>query len=168
MTYTQGHGNVRDRFVYNVSTSNFVLEQNPPTGVTTYNTPQAAITAFGYPFFLKHKISNNVITESYVGFEYNGNIYYIRAYKSNPNSSTDNPYYENNKQILQNAFGVSKCTESIAYNNNASYECTDNVVIVRTLTNGIASAYNSYTSDHNTYICYIDYSGYSRCGIDEG
>ena len=58
-----------------------VIGSSIPNTITKYNTPDAAITALenayqaansgataSLPFFLKHTVSNDIVTESYVGF----------------------------------------------------------------------------------------------------
>lgn len=46
-----------------------IIGQAIPNTITQYTTPEDAMTAFSNrPFYLRHKIENDVVTESYVGF----------------------------------------------------------------------------------------------------
>ena len=55
--------------VYTISSTSSYMGQSIPNDITQYSSPQAAITAFSNrPFYLKHKLNEGVITESYVEF----------------------------------------------------------------------------------------------------
>ncbi len=106
------------------------------------------IEDFCHPFFIRTTIINNIVTERYLGFEINGNAYYLRAGNAiyDPNmpdhlryyycdeENCYSQYYEDNKKILQRAFGASNCSE-----NSGGYECSgyhltvhiDNIGFVR-------------------------------------
>ena len=69
---------------------------------TTYNTPEALISATGKNIFLRHVIKNNVITRSDVGVFYNNKYYYLIGGGSTYDEITGEPnedsiYYEINK-----------------------------------------------------------------------
>ncbi len=115
------------------------LNQAFPTSITQYQTPSEALTAIAtassknLPFYLKHKIENDVVTESYVEFVVTPEMaaantgmvagtYTLRGEKTYENGSyivgTDyiSPYYEANKEAIKTAFGYatnsSRCSES--------------------------------------------------------
>ncbi len=78
-----------------------------------FNNYQDAINLMGHDFFLRAKIENNIVTESSVGFKYNGNIYYLNGY--------DASKYNDNKNMLLNIFGSSSCTVT-----STTISCIDN------------------------------------------
>ena len=146
-----------------------------PTAITQYSTPQEAMAAFNNrPFFLKHKIENNVVTESYVGFIIteemaNNNpgmtagTYAIRGldthdnddnckpeYYDSVNDKCINPYYEANKEVLLTAFGSSYCTES-----SSLFSCNASNFNVDDYLNGYVN------SSYQSYDCDVDYNGAS-------
>ena len=59
---------------------------------------------YNKPFFLKHKISNNIVVESYIGFILNNNLYYLKG-----DINEDN--FETYKDKIKSYFGASNCTE---------------------------------------------------------
>ena len=115
------------------------LNQAFPTSITKYQTPSEALTAIAtasgqnLPFYLKYKIENGIVTESYVEFVVTPEMaaantgmtagtYTLRGEKTYENGSyivgTDyiSPYYEANKEAIKTAFGYStnpsRCSES--------------------------------------------------------
>ncbi len=159
MTYVQGHGNVRERFIYHTNTSSFTLGQSVPAG-TTYNNSQAAITAFEHPYLLKQRVSNNVITESYVGFKHNDKFYYTRG-GIDETSLTTKPVYEANKVVLLNIFSNSECNE---YSSPVLYfYCIVNVNNYYFAE--VSSDGKVYFSD-GIYGCIVRSDGTSHCGDD--
>ena len=131
------------------NTSVLWIGQAIPNGITTYQTPSLAMAALKQatggttdrPFFLKHTVANNTVTESYVGFvitpematanpgmtagtyyfkgkktrEYvNGNWQCMSQYDDGNGNCID-PEYNTNKATLLSAFGSSYCTDSSSY-----------------------------------------------------
>ena len=117
------------------------LNQTFPTSITQYQTPSEALTAIAtasskdLPFYLKHKIENGIVTESYVEFIVTPEMaaantgmvagtYTLRGEKTYDDDTstwlvgTDyiSPYYEANKEAIKTAFGYStnpsRCSES--------------------------------------------------------
>ena len=117
------------------------LNQAFPASITQYNTPSEALTAIAtasskdLPFYLKHKIENGIVTESYVEFVVTPEMaaantgmvagtYTLRGEKTYDSDTstwlvgTDyiSPYYEANKEAIKTAFGYetnqSRCGES--------------------------------------------------------
>ena len=96
--------------------------------ITTYETPELAMAALKQatgnidrPFFLKHTIQNNIVTESYLGFVVSNEMaqanpgmtagtYYLRGLVDEYDTS-EKPVNEANKAALLSAFGSSNCTE---------------------------------------------------------
>ena len=154
VTYVQSDSNAVDKpgpYVYTVNKYNssatnpkwnsVCLNQTFPTSITKYNTPSEALTAIAsasskdLPFYLKHKIENGIVTESYVEFVVTEEMaqantgmvagtYTLRGEKTyDPDTSTwlvdesyISPYYETNKEAMKAAFGYatnsSRCSES--------------------------------------------------------
>ena len=105
-----------------------------PSGVNLRSTPQQAMTDWQNitgisgdtkPVFLKHKIENNIIKESYAGF-----VVTSEMAAANPGMTAgtyalkggieerdlaSRPIYEANKQVLLKAFGSSYCTDYNSY-----------------------------------------------------
>ena len=80
---------------------------------------------FGHPAVEAHIIKNGVIAESYVAYERNGTIYYIRG-GVNEVSSPDKPVYNQNVETLKAAFGPNwsdYCYESD--HGEASFRCSE-------------------------------------------
>ena len=67
-----------------------------------YDNYQDAIDNFVTDMFLRHKIVNGKIAETYIGFLYNGNIYYLRG-------GDGGASFETNKETLLEAIGEDKC-----------------------------------------------------------
>lgn len=87
-----------------------------PNTVSIYNTiPQAISNFYNLPVFNKHYMNNNIVSESYVGFIINNKVYYLRGdIRPMLNNNgyyyyEESPYYEDNKNIIKNAFGEENC-----------------------------------------------------------
>ncbi len=154
--YVQGDDNAIPvvPVIYNVSNTSFTIGNNVPTGITTYDNYQEAITAFGHQFFLKHTVSNDVITKSYVGFVLNNNVYYLQGGIREENLETK-LVYESNKVVLLNAFGSSKCTDNTSY-----YYCYDSTYD----TYAYAYNYGNVFASSGIYGCSVGGVGNSYCG----
>ena len=162
------------------------LNQTFPTSITQYQTPSEALTAIAtasgqnLPFYLKHKIENDVVTESYVEFvvtpemaEANTGMvagtYTLRAEKTydddthtwSVDESYISPYYEANKEAIKTAFGYStnssRCSES-GTGLYSSFRCTVSGL------RAFAYAYGSvHADDGDSSSCGMDNIGYSHC-----
>ena len=126
------------------NTSVVWIGQSIPNGITTFQTPELAMAALkeasggvDRPFFLKHTVSNNTVTDSYVGFVVteemaNNNpgmtagTYYLKGKKTHElvggswqciseyddgEGNCIDPDYNTNKATLLSAFGSSYCEE---------------------------------------------------------
>ena len=101
--------------LYTVSDTNTPVGSIIPNTVTTYDNYQAAVNAFGHPFFHKLTVVNNQISATYVGFIMNGNVYYIRG-------GDGGASYKSNKTVLSNLFGSENCQNT---GNDEYYICFD-------------------------------------------
>ena len=119
-----------------------------PNGITTFQTPELAMVALkeasggeDRPFFLKHTVSNNTVTDSYVGFVVTNEMaqanpgitagtYYLKGKKTyelvggswqcmseydDGEGNCIDPDYNTNKATLLSAFGSSNCTDYSSY-----------------------------------------------------
>ena len=101
------------------------IGKKPTENITLYNTVAEAKNAFNNrPFYLKHTIDNDIVKESYVCFEKDGNTYCLRGLdvydregtcKTEEYPDCKSLYYESNKTILKQAFGESNCTDNTSY-----------------------------------------------------
>ena len=162
------------------------LNQAFPASITQYQTPSEALTAIAtasskdLPFYLKHKIENDVVTESYVEFvvtpemaEANTGMtagtYTLRGEKTY-DSDTDtwlvgtdyiSPYYEANKEALKTAFGYStnpsRCGE-LGTGRSSRFDCGVSGLSASAYASGIVAALDRGSSN-----CRVDNGGISSC-----
>ena len=199
VTYVQSDSNAVDKpepYVYTVnkyysSATNpkynaVWLNQAFPTSITKYNTPSEALTAIAsasskdLPFYLKHKIENGIVTESYVEFVVTEELaqantgmvegtYKLRGEKTyDPDTSTwlvdesyISPYYETNKEAIKTAFGYatnsSRCSESGTGRSSIFY------CLVSGLNAGSYAYGYVVASDPSGSGCSVNTSGGSSC-----
>ena len=161
--YVQANSNAtvvgHPRFVYAIY-GDLEIGGTIPNNANIFNDYNSAITYFGHDFFIRHKAEGNLITESYVGFVYNNNVYYLRGAGATYNSSThdyndDSPYYNSNKEIATNAFGSSNCYEA----NDNFYSCSiPNGLYVEFEASGLVIVMD------DEQICHVYSDGMSWCG----
>ena len=73
---------VGDLVAYTVNTNlETKIGESIPNEVTVFKNYNEAINEFGYNLFLKHKMIDDKIGESYVGFIYKGKDYYLRGFR---------------------------------------------------------------------------------------
>ncbi len=73
---------------------------------TTYIDYNDAVTNFGHNTFLRHKIENNLITESYVAYVLNNTLYYLKG--------VDTSSYSSNKEIMNGSVSAGyTCSETL-------------------------------------------------------
>ena len=149
--------NCATTYVYSVDSTTFNIGSTIPEGATTYNNYQDAVTAFGHPFFVRHTIRNDEITESYLGFVKDGNVYYLRGGVDESNSNK--PIFEENKATLISAFGSKNCKEYTTY-----YRCSASGLSAYAYSGGVVGA-----TDYS-YICSCSVSVYDvgSCSCGEG
>ena len=88
----------------------------------------------GYPFFIRNSVIGGSYYSSNVGFQYNGNLYYLKVDINEINEPT-NPVNDENHANLLEIFGSSKCTTGIDNDTNTDYtECIDNDINLRVYT----------------------------------
>ena len=139
-----------ETYLYSISETLFYLFDAVPSGVTTYNDPNTAMNAFGFPGFIKHKIEEGEITESYVGYEKDGQIYYLRGGKSEAGIPY-RPIYEENVDTLTAIFGSGSCSEV-----SNCFRCSASGLEGKACKNGDVQFYGEW-------YCYVKIDGSSRC-----
>ena len=199
VTYVQSDSNAVDKpeqYVYTVNKYNSSatnpkynavwLNQEFPTSITQYQTPNEALAAIAsasskdLPFYLKHKIENGIVTESYVEFVVTEEMaqantgmvagtYTLRGEKTyDPDTSTwlvdesyISPYYETNKEAIKTAFGYatnpSRCSES-GTGRSSDFYCG----VFGLNADSNASGDVSAAGPGGSY-CYVNGDGYSSC-----
>ena len=176
VTYVQADSNAtpHDSGIYTVNTYNIggiiSIGQPMPNTITIYQKPALAMIAFSNrPVYLKHTISNNIVTDSYVGFVVTAAMaqanpgmtvgtYYLRG-RVDEYSLSEKPLYESNKEIMKQAFGYEynsdRCTEY-----RDAFRCTVSGLSATVWSYGYVSA-----SDGNGAGCdvFYEYDDYSYC-----
>ena len=149
------------------STNQVSIGQAIPSELTTYQTSEEVRAAFdNRPFFLKHTITNNVVTENYVGFVVTSEMvganpgmtagtYYLRG-GVNEESLTDKPIYEANKAVLLSAFGSSYCTDSVS-----NFRCSASGLSIAVHSDGFVTS-----SGNDSWYCLVYQDGKSICCDD--
>ena len=161
------------------------LNQGIHESIIQYNTPSDALTAIAtassknLPFYLKHKLENGIVTESYVEFVVTPEMatantgmvagtYTLRGEKTYENGSYIvgedyiSPYYESNKEALKTAFGYStnpsRCNE---YSNGRSsnFNCYVSVLSASASADGYVYVYDGDDSSG----CSVGTNGISSC-----
>ena len=151
-------------FSYTISDTNNNIGQALPN-VTEYENYTDAVTDFGQNFFLRHRLSNNVISESYAGFVLNNQDYYLRGAGATYNNqenyyNADSLYYETNKATLLSAFGSDNCEIDLLCVGNCQYtQCYLSGLSAITDSNGFVSVGNE------EFACSVYASGSSSCDI---
>ena len=163
------------------------LNQAFPTSITKYNTPSETLTAIAsasskdLPFYLKHKIENGIVTESYVEFVVTEEMaqantgmvagtYTLRGEKTYDSDTSTwlvdesyiSPYYEANKEAIKTAFGYatnpSRCSES-GTGRSSTFYCSVSGLDADSNADGYVDAYGTGGS-----YCYFYSRGDSSCG----
>ena len=199
VTYVQSDSNAiakPESYVYTVNKYNSSatnpkwnsvwLNQTFPTSITKYNTPSEALTAIAsasskdLPFYLKHKIENGIVTESYVEFVVTEEMaqantgmvagtYTLRGEKTYDSDTSTwlvdesyiSPYYEANKEAIKTAFGYatnpSRCSES-GTGRFSYFSCSVSGLTATFHVHGLVTAYVAGSSS-----CRVDNNGDSDC-----
>ena len=178
--------NKYDSSVTNPKDNAVWLNQAFPTSITKYQTASEALAAIktssskDLPFYLKHKIENGIVTESYVEFVVTEEMaqantgmvagtYALRGEKTyDPDTSTwlvdesyISPYFETNKEAIKTAFGYatnpSRCSES-GTGRSSYFYCSVSGLNAYSYADGIVNAYDTGSSG-----CVVDSFGSSYC-----
>ena len=137
----------KPNYLYTVGGASFRIGTAPPSSSNIYNNFQDLIANNTSKHFLRQRLEDDIVVESFVGFIINGHDYYIEG-------GDGGESYSSNKTILASAFGSSNCTGGGTY-----YTCTLDGMSVRTESDGRATAYK------NNFDCTIFSGGFSNCGL---
>ena len=178
--------NKYDRSVTNPKYNAVWLNQAFPATITKYQTASEALAAIktastkDLPFYLKHKIEDGIVTESYVEFVVTEEMaqantgmvagtytlrgektYDIDTYTWLVDESYISPYYETNKEAIKTAFGYatkpSRCSES-GTGRSSYFSCSVSGLIAGSRADGYVGA-----SATGSSYCYVDNCGISYC-----
>ena len=141
-----GGNPVTSTYVYTVSNNEFQIGSAIPTGETTYDN----YLSTGKNIFIRHTIEDDIITESYVGFVKDGDVYYLKGGDSGA-------AYTLNKSTLDEAFTSTNCTDNTTY-----YTCSASGLYASAYDNG-----HVYASDGD-WSCNVYDDGYSYCSNEGG
>ncbi len=148
----------------------YLYDEYPENGPLYYNTPTEALNAIAtnsgrdLPFYLKHKVENGIITETYLEFVVTANdsglvegTYSLRGDKTENNSVS--PYYESNKEILKNAFNYETKPSSCKEEGTDRFFCTYYDLIIETYADGVVIA-TLHRETVDTASCYAGGTSY--------
>ena len=107
------------------------------------------------PIYLKNKIDNSILTESYVCFEKDGETYCLKGLLYPQSNKVMKEVYAYNKTVLDAAFDSSQCDGE-----GASYMCNDGSIHALTFLLGTVFAYTE--EDDNQIGCRIN-AGIAYC-----
>ena len=141
--------------------ANAILHSTPSEALADW-TNASVMNSTLEPYYLKHKIENDVVTESYVVFTVTDEMaqansgmtagtYELRGY-------TDDTYFIQNAKTIYDAFGT-KCSSN-PYTTTPSYNflCSVSGLRASAYPSGYVGAYGSGGSG-----CYVTYGGASYC-----
>ena len=171
-----------NKYDYNVKTPKYNavwLNRTFPTSITQYQTPSEALTAIAtatsqnLPFYLKHKIENNIVIESYVEFVVTPEIaaanpgmtagtYTLRG-GINESSLTDKPVYIQNAKTIYDVFGTNCSTNPYSTNPYTTTISSNFYCSVSGLSAFAREDGYVYASDYGSSNCYVGDSGESNC-----
>jgi len=188
VVYVQADSNAVDKplpYVYTVNKYNSStttpkynavwLNQTFPASITQYQTPSEALAAIAtasskdLPFYLKHKIENGIVTESYVEFVVTPEMasantgmvagtYTLRG-GIDESSLTDKPVFIQNAKTIYDAFGTNCSTNPYTTTISSAYfYCSVSGLRAYAGAYGIVYAYATGSST-----CRVDDYGSSGC-----
>ena len=149
-------------YVYTVNNSDntTLINQAIPNGVNQYNSfNNPDRTAFGHPASLAHILEGGLIKESYVAFERNGEVYYLRGGAGNEFGQASMPIYDANVAVLKEAFGPTwsdYCSEDVGDGYRVFICNADGL-------NAIANVDGTVGATGDGWNCYVYGAGDSNC-----
>ena len=129
------------------------------SGERTFNSFAAAKAEFGHPVVLAHKIEDGRVESSYVVFEKDNKIYYLRGGAGNEFGQASMPIYDANVAVLKEAFGPTwsdYCSENIE-DDYRYFQCNEGSWGISARAKGRVQVYIS------TCHCEIDSTGAAAC-----
>ena len=129
------------------------------SGERTFNNFAAAKAEFGHPVVLAHKIEGGKVESSYVVFEKDNKIYYLRGGAGNEFGQASMPIYDANVAVLKEAFGPTwsdYCSESVG-NDYRHFDCNGGSW------GAYATAYGYVAAHCGGGYCYVHSYGTAAC-----
>lgn len=157
------HNSKENKTIYTINSydesikgnNKIIIGKEVPKKIKQYKTGEEARIDFSNRlFYLKHKIKNGKVKESYVEFIITMNmtnanpgmtsgVYTLKGYEND---------YEKNKEILLTSFGESYCED-----NSSHMHCKVNGLYANSFKNGYVEVGTDYWN------CYVTDKGISRC-----
>ena len=107
-------------YVYTINGVDFIYINTDISDWTrVYSNFPAAKAEFGHPGAIANIVDNGKVTESYVAFERNNKVYYLKG-RINESELAEKTVYEQNVSVLKEAFPD---WETVCTNNNSSFDC---------------------------------------------
>ncbi|MBR2827766.1 MAG: hypothetical protein IKE70_00845 [Bacilli bacterium] len=164
--------------------SNAILHSTPSEALADWTNPSVMNIASQMPFYLKHKIENDVVTESYVVFTVTPDMaqanpgmtagtYELRGEKTYANDwlvdeNYVSPYYEENKETIKTVFGYStnssNCEET-GTGRSSKFSCyvSEHYGVSRLFVHADAAGSVGVDADSD---CFVSFVGSSQCRIN--
>lgn len=145
----------RVQYVYTINnTDDIYVNTDFTDSIRTYSNFSAAKTAFGHPAAIAHILENNKVQESYVAFEKNNKVYYLKG-RIDESSKEDKPVYNENVKTLKKAFGENWSEYCTDYTSN--FYCSADGLYANAATNGYVYAIGS------GWNCIVENTGSAHC-----
>ena len=142
---------------YKYSISNNQLGQALNGELSSFD---VAKTTFGYPISSAYIVSGGVITETYVAFEKNNKVYYLRG-GVNEYDLSERTIYDENSTILKEVFGPN--WQSVCDDYTTQISCSSGDLYAFVNVDGRVWV----EGDHYEYECGINDAGGSYCRHDQ-
>ena len=124
---------------YKYSTSNNQIGQALVGELPSF---EAAKTAFGHPVSQAHIVNGGLITESYIVFEKDNQVFYLRVGAGDEFGQESMPIYENNIKVIKSAYGEnwSDYCISMSFDEHMYFDCSGEGWDINTYTYGSSTA----------------------------
>lgn len=143
--------------VYTVNgVSNIYINTDISNWTRVYSNFAAAKAEFGYPAAIAHETDDGLVKVSYVAFEKNNRVYYLKG-RINELEAIEKPVYDWNVRMLKGAFGSD--WESACYYNNNGFFCSIDGLKAYAISNG-----DVYVNGSNWY-CSVNHEELAHCNI---
>ena len=156
ITYRQATSEAQPvrEYLYRSNTRTVWYGYSPNSFGTYFTTYQGALDYSESNFFLRHRMSDDQVMQTDVGFVYNNNVYYLLGLFSNDPID----HFEENKTFMMNLFGSNNCSLNSGTPSTYTCEVSNNTFI-------ISSDGFVYAGDLNWFCKVLDEDGKSTCDI---
>ena len=102
--FTKDRYDLQSEYVYTINNTSRIVIGTDLSSFTKYKTFEEAKNAYnGHPFALAHETENGKVKASYVAFEKDNKVYYLKG-GIDESSATEKTTYEHNVAVLKEAF----------------------------------------------------------------